>query len=174
MPDGQACKTSIGGFVRMRSLCYIFALHVILLTLASSNFTVVSFVRDDVSLSWNYFTYSYRSGFGYEYVSEYSPAQVLAYLAAYGVGLVFFLQVYRKICAILGGIGAVLCVVGLISFGIEGSHWIWSHHLSLIGSFPVVLVLLWVVTGAKMGLMARGGPVEAPGGPDEGQQASGG
>jgi hypothetical protein len=39
----------------------------------------------------------------------------------------------------------VLCIVGLVSFGIEGSHRIWSHELSWIASFPVVMVPLAAV-----------------------------
>lgn len=139
----------------MKKIYYIFALHIVLLVLASTNFSIVSCIRDDIYLSWNYYTYSCRTGWGYEYVSEYSLAQVLAYLAAYGVGLVFFVEVFKKVCSILGAIGTVMCAVGLISFAIEGSHWIWSHHLSLIGSFPIVMAVLWVVVGLKVGSAYR-------------------
>jgi len=134
----------------MKRIYYILIVHAVLLILTSTNFSIISFASPNKSLSWNYATYSYKNGFGYEYASAYSLPQTLTYLAAYALGLILFLQVYRKLCPILATVGILLCVLGLVSFLIEASHWIFEHNLSWIASFPIALALLWIILAAKL------------------------
>ena len=47
----------------------------------------------------------------------------------------------------VAGAGVALCIIGFVSFGIEGSHWLVAHNLSWIASFPVVMFPLAVVAG---------------------------
>lgn len=134
----------------MKKLRYTFIAHIVLLMLASTGFSIVWFFRAGTSLSWRYATYSYRNGFGYTFVSEYTLVQVLTYLAAYVLGIVLFGCAYRRGGKLIGMLGLGLCFLGTISFAIEASHWLWEHHLSLIVSFPVVLVFLWILLGIRL------------------------
>ncbi len=127
----------------MKLLRYILMLHIALLLLASTNFTIVTFVREGTSFTWNYYAYTSRSGFGYEYVSDYSLPQVLTYIAAYATGLVTFALVHLRFRWI-NLIGVVSSALGLASFVIEGSHWMIDHRRSWIASFPIVFVVLWI------------------------------
>ncbi|MHC4645788.1 MAG: hypothetical protein ACYTBJ_09800 [Planctomycetota bacterium] len=122
----------------------IFAAHVVLLTLAATDFSIVSWLWGNFSWNYNYFAYSYRNGFGYQYVSDYSLRQLLAYLFGYGLGLPVFVSALKRQRMVVGCCGIILCGVGVVSFTIEASHWIWDHHLSLIASFPIVMFFLWI------------------------------
>lgn len=134
----------------MKPIHYIFMTHVLLLILACTNFSALGFIREDQSFSVNYWTYSHRSGFGYEYKSEYSLPQILAYVAAYGIGVILFVLARKHGMPAVNILGTGLCVIGLISFLIEGSHWISTHHHSWIASFPVVMLVLWIVLAIGM------------------------
>jgi len=102
----------------------------------------------DLSLHGSYFNCSYSNGFGYEYVSDYPLPQVLAYLLAYAAGLPVFIHAWKKQWMLLGLCGIILCAIGFVSFTIEASHWLWQHHLSLIASFPVIMIVLWAFWAA--------------------------
>ena len=130
---------------RMKKIYIILLLHIILVLLASTNFTILALVRDVKSFSWNYYTYSYRNGFGYTFESDYSLQQVLTYIGAYATGLILFALVFVKGLRITDFLGFGVCSLGLVSFIIEGSHWISEHHLSWIASFPIALIVLWLV-----------------------------
>lgn len=120
-------------------------LHIILIILASTNFTIVSFAREGTSFSWNYGTHSHRNGFGGAFVSDYSLLQILTYLSGYTLGIILFATVYRKGLSLIGLLGIGLCGLGLVSFLIEGSHWVTNHHLSWVASFPIALIILWIL-----------------------------
>jgi len=145
----------------MKKLHYTFIAHAVLLMLASTGFSIVWFFRAGTSLSWRYATYSYRNGFGYAFVSEYTLAQVLTYIAAYVTGIVLFGWVYRRGAKGIGGFAIGLCLLGTISFAIEGTHWLWAHHLSLVLSFPIVLAVLWILLAIRL-IQERdiGAPIE--------------
>jgi hypothetical protein len=128
----------------MKVIYYIFLLHISLLLLASTNFTLVTFLRDDTSFFWNYYTCSSRNGFGFAFVSNYSLPQVLTYIAAYATGLILYGALFFRGFKFLGLLGFVLSLLGLVSFGIEGSHWIYDHHRSLIVSLPGAFVVIWI------------------------------
>jgi len=114
--------------MRMKVALFLWIAHIVLLLLASTNLSIISWAWDN-SLTWNYFQYSYRDGWGYRYESNYSLLQVLLYLGAYGSGLlVLSLLKYRH--AYLSGLAATVCLLGLASFAIELTHWLWDHHLS--------------------------------------------
>ena len=49
----------------------------------------------------------------------------------------------------------ILCVLGLISFAIEGSHWFWEHHLSWIAICPAASLLLVVISIIQVGKNAE-------------------
>ena len=134
----------------MKTTHYILILHIVLILLASTNFTIVSFAREGTSFSWNYGTYSYRNGFGSAFVSDYSLLQVLTYISGYTLGIILFATVYRKGLSMLGVLGLGLCSLGVVSFMIEGSHWATEHYLSWIASFPIVLIVLWILLAVSL------------------------
>ena len=129
----------------MKSFHYILIIHIVLIAFASTDFTIISFAREGTSFSWDYATYTHFNGFGRIFVSRYSFLQVLTYIAAYTTGFVLFATVYRKRLSTLGIIGFGLCGLGLLSFLIEGSHWLVYHNLSWIVSFPIALIILWIL-----------------------------
>ncbi|MFC1633962.1 hypothetical protein ACFL5Z_03930 [Planctomycetota bacterium] len=134
----------------MKALHYILIFHITLIVLASTNFTIISFAKEGTSFSWNYGTYSYRNGFGNTFVSEYSLLQIFTYLTAYAVGLILFSNAYRKGLRMVGLLGLGLCTLGFVSFLIEGSHWVAEHHLSWIASFPIALIILWILLAVSL------------------------
>lgn len=121
-------------------------LHALLLLLASTDFTVVTatFGQED-SWRWCYFKYDSESGWGYQYVSDYTLPVVLTYLAAFAVGTVGFAVVSLRGRWLIGVLGLVLSVLGLISFGIEGSHWVLEHHRSWLAFSPAIMFVLVVL-----------------------------
>ena len=137
--------------MRKRTFIVLFVIHAVLLVLASTNFSVVSWLRGDFSWDFRYFEYGYRSGWGYTYVSDYTLGQVLCYMAAYGLGVAVFAGTWLRYGLWLSVPAMVVCFVGAASFCIELTHWLWSHHLSLIASFPAVMVVLWVVIAVQLG-----------------------
>ncbi|MHC4644729.1 MAG: hypothetical protein ACYTBJ_04455 [Planctomycetota bacterium] len=76
----------------MKAILYLFVAHILLLILACTNFSVISWLWADFSWSCSYFTWFYRTGFGYEYSSDYSLLQVVAYLLGYALGLPVYLN----------------------------------------------------------------------------------
>ena len=110
-------------------------LHALLLLLASTDFTIVTAVLGQDSWRWSYFKYASQSGWGYEYVSDYTLLMVLTYIVAFAVGLVGFAVACLQGRWPIGMLGIVLSVLGLVSFGIEGSHWVWEHNRSWL-AFP--------------------------------------
>ena len=134
----------------MRILVGLLVGHAVLLMLASTNFTMVSWLWGDFSPQWSYFQCSHRSGWGISYVSEFGLGQVLCYLAAYGLGLAAFILAFVRYRLGLSAVAAVLCLAGAVSFGIEATHWLWNHHCSWIASFPVVMVVLWAGAGIQL------------------------
>ena len=111
------------------------AVHLVLLALACTSFTVVS---GWVSGDWkcDFCTCHYANGWGYAYQSDYTLPVILTYLAAYAAGIAVYGFAWGAGSRYIAGSGLALCVVGLVSFGIEGSHCVWSHNLSWIASFP--------------------------------------
>jgi hypothetical protein len=123
----------------------LFVTHALLLALAATRFTMVTaFISNDHAWTLNYYQYTSQNGWGYLYESPYTGAQVATYLAAYGLGLVVFINAFRRGATIIGGVGALLCSLGVVSFIIEGSHWFTTHNRSWVASFPGVVVVLWI------------------------------
>ena len=129
----------------MPTLSMLLMAHIALLILAATDFTAVTWMWGDHAWSLNYFQYTHQTGWGHSYESPYGLGQVLCHIAAYGAGTVAFLLAWVRAKAWVGWPGAVLCGVGLASFSIEGSHWLWAHNLSWIASFPGVMAILWVI-----------------------------
>ena len=132
------------------ALCF----HAGLLILASTKFTVLSWIWGDHNWTWNYYQYTHRNGWGYQYQSEYSPLVVLTYIAAYLAGVAGYALVWKRVHYGWTSPALVLSALGLISFLIEGSHWAWSHHLSWIVSCPAASLLL---AGVVVVCLARAG-----------------
>jgi hypothetical protein len=140
----------------MRTLILLLVGHVVLLALASTDFSAVSWLWGDLSWNWSYLQYSYRNGWGYTYVSEYALGQVLCYIGAYGLGIAVFGIAWIRHGLCLSAIATLVCLLGAVSFCIEATHWLWSHHLSWIASFPAVMLVLWICVGAQIGKLNRG------------------
>ncbi len=81
----------------MRTIGTLLIGHAALLLLASTNFMIVSWLWGNTSWTWNYFQYSYGSGWGYDFQSNYPLGQVLCYLGAYGLGLAAYGLVWIRL-----------------------------------------------------------------------------
>ncbi len=131
-----------------------------LLLLASTRFSVVSWMFGRWAWTWEYFQYSCRNGWGYQYQSDYSFAVVLTYLVAFVVGIVGYVIAGKRIAGGWSFLALILCVLGSISFFIEGTHWLWEHHLSWIAICPaasIALAALAIIQLAKRTDLAAGG-----------------
>jgi len=125
----------------MTKLVSLLALHVLLLALASTCYTIVPVVGDG-HFQWEYFRYIAKSGWGVPFQATYSLPVVIAYLTAYGTGVPAYCVAFRGGSRIIGLLGIVLCIVGSTSFTLELSHWFAAHNYSWIASAPIVLVAL--------------------------------
>jgi hypothetical protein len=141
------------------TLCF----HAGLLLLASTRFSIVSWIVGKWAWSCDYIQYSYQNGWGYPYHSDYSSVVVLTYLAAFLVGVIGYLMAGRRIVGAGGTLAIILCVLGLISFLVEGSHWLWDHHLSLIAICPAASLLLAGVAVVQLGRNAEHARGSEPG-----------
>jgi hypothetical protein len=126
-----------------------------LLILASTRFSIVSWMWGQPAWTWNYFQYSYRNGWGYRYQSDYSLVVVLTYVAAFVVGFAGYLMASKRIAGVWSTCAIILCVLGLISFLLEGSHWLWDHHLSWIAICPAASLLLAAIGIIQLGKNAQ-------------------
>jgi hypothetical protein len=131
-------------------LCF----HSGLLVLASTRFSVLTWIWGNPAWRWDYFQYCYKNGWGYQYQSDYSAVVVLTYIAAYSAGVAGYGMAWKRVPSRLSGLAAILSALGLISFLIEGSHWLVSHHLSWIASCPAASLLL---AGVVIVLLGRSG-----------------
>jgi hypothetical protein len=119
-------------------------LHALLLLLASTDFTIVTAPLGRDAWRWSYFKYSSQAAWGYEYVSDYTLPMILTYIAAFAVGIVGFAVVCLQGRWLIGMLGVVLSVLGLVSFGIEGSHWVFEHNRSWLAFSPAIMFILVV------------------------------
>lgn len=126
-----------------------------LLLLASTRFSIVSWIWGRRAWTWEYFQYAYRNGWGYQYRSDYPFVVVVTYLAAFLVGLIAHLMARRRIAGAWSALAVILCGLGLVSFGIEGSHWIWDHGLSWTAICPAASLLLAVIAIIQLGKKAE-------------------
>jgi hypothetical protein len=131
----------------MKVLCVLLIGHAVLLTLACTDFSIINWMWGGKGLTWDYFVYAYRNGWGYDYVSEYGLGQVLCYAVAYGLGVAAFSIAWLSYRIRLSALATVLCAIGALSFLIELTHWITDHHLSWIASFPIVMAFLLLAVG---------------------------
>lgn len=118
----------------------LFILHFILLLLAISNFTIITFwFNQDWSLAlWNI---AQKDSFGVPYKFDYSLELVLTYIGVYFTGFLFYLKWSLGGAISLRRFSMLICILGLASFSLELLHWIVDFNFSLIVSFPVILLL---------------------------------
>lgn len=126
----------------------LLAVHVVLLVLASTRFTVVTGFTDG-RFSWDYFQYTLQSGWGQPYKFPYSLSVVLVYLAAYATGAGAYVSAWRNGLPIIGTIGLLLCGVGFASFAYELRHWVVDDYRSIIVSPVIALLVLAAVTSVQ-------------------------
>ena len=117
-------------------------LHAWLMLIAGTQYSLLTHWYRGDELSWNFFEYHSASGFGGGTEPSHSLAVVLAYLAAYAVGIVGFGLAIRAGSPILGSIGVILSLIGLFSFLVEGSHWVLSHERFWLLHSPTLMILL--------------------------------
>jgi hypothetical protein len=131
----------------MHKRTILILLHLTVVLLACTNFSLLTAPLGRAHFSWE-FALTYRNGWGYAYQSDYSLAQVVAYLVAYASGVALYPRVTRP--KTLATFAALICLLGAFSFVIELSHWFLDHHLCLIASFPILLVAtdLWTIASA--------------------------
>src|ERR1051325_5637516 len=146
-------------------------LHAAWLIMASTRFSLVGWIWGGYAWTWEYFQYSYKNGWGYQYRSDYSPVVVLTYIAAFFAGLIGYGVAWKHLSNGWTRLAAILSALGLISFLVEGGHWLWSYHLSWIVICPAGSVLLVGVVIIQL----RGGggkPVELTTAPNGGPAPS--
>ncbi len=136
--------------MKRRMLAVLLLAHIVLLLLAATRFSIVSWLWGEVSWQLNYFQYAHRKLWGILYVSKYTLPQVVVYVLGYLVGLLTFWCADRALPAFLKGAGAIICLLGLVSFSLELSHWFCRHGISWIASFPVLLVPGWIWLGSRL------------------------
>jgi len=93
------------------------------------------------------------------YHFPYMLPVVLTYLTAYGIGLAGYILFWRGGHHAIGGVGMVLCAVGLASFAYETTHWFSDHYDSWIASAPaaaIVLAIIALIAGWRSGKLRRG------------------
>ena len=131
----------------MRRKCehWALGLHAGLLLLAATRLSTVSWFWRDWSWSFDYFHYSYENGWGYVYQSDFSLTVMGLYIAAYLAGVIGFALAWKRVTKVLKLPGIVLAALGLLSFLIEGSHWLLNHNLSWICIFPLMSMFLSVI-----------------------------
>jgi hypothetical protein len=122
--------------------------HVTLLVLASTSFTVVTGLRDN-HFQWQYLDYVSQSGWGIPYQFPYTLPVTLTYLAAYGTGLATYIVAWQSGSRIISATGVFLCAIGFASFTYELTHWISEHYGTWIVSLPAPLLLLAVVAAIQ-------------------------
>jgi hypothetical protein len=64
-------------------------------------------------------------------------------------------MVVRSGFRVIGDTGVVLCLLGLLSFALEASHWLLDHHSSLIASAPVIVLPLCLVAVFQLSRESR-------------------
>lgn len=151
--------------MKTKSAVWILCTHAALLLLASTRFSIVSWLWGKWSWTWDYFQYSCRNGWGCQFRSDYSLVIVLTYLAAFLLGLIAHGMASTRGASVWSTLAMILCGLGLISFAIEGSHWLWEHHLSWIAICPAASLLLAGVAIIQLGKVAEptdGGNAASP------------
>ncbi|MEP4077673.1 hypothetical protein [Haloferula sp.] len=128
--------------MRKNFATWTLGMHAGLLLLASTRFSVITWLWSERSWTWNYLQCSFQNGWGRQYQSDYSLAMVASYIGAYLIGIIGFALAWRHLSAVCKTLGLILAVLGLVSFLIEGSHWAASHHLSWIFICPLASLLL--------------------------------
>ncbi len=118
------------------------AMHTILLLLASTSFTIVTALLGKASLQWCYFKYASSSGWGVRYVSDYSAPEIVTYLLAFTVGAIGFFVAAKSGRPAVGIVGVAPSLIGILSFAMEGSHWIIDHNRSWLAFSPAVMFIL--------------------------------
>jgi hypothetical protein len=122
--------------------------HLILLVLASTCFTIVTGLADG-RFQWEYFQYFSQNGWGVPYQFRYSWPVVLTYLAAYAIGVAAYFLLYRRGSQVVGLAGLVLCGAGFASFAYESTHWFADHYGSWIVSAPIIVMALTAVAAIQ-------------------------
>jgi len=134
-----------------RALWLLLGFHVALLLLASTQFTILSWMWSERSWTFNYYHYSWSNGWGFQYQSDYDLTVILTYIAAYLSGFGTYYVIACKYARVRGTfLALILCLVGLASFLIEASHWLWEHHLSCIASCPLASLFLAIVVAFQI------------------------
>src|SRR4051794_1458101 len=99
----------------MKSLSTLLGVHVVVLVLASTCFTIITGLRDG-HFRWEWFQFSSQRGWGIPYQFPYTLPVVVAYLSAYAVGVAAYCTAYRGGSQVIGVLGVALCGVGFASF----------------------------------------------------------
>ena len=134
----------------MKKIYYIFVLHAVLLILAATDFSIISFLLDKGGVNYDLYTLSYQIRRGRPYKSDYELMQIITYFFSYAAGFGLYRCVSRRGAKTAGFIGSALCAFGMISFGFEASHWIVRHNYSLIVSCPIAFIPLWIIALVKI------------------------
>ena len=70
----------------------------------------------------------------------------MTYLLGFTVGAIGFFAASKRGHLVVGVLGVSLSLIGILSFAIEGSHWIVDHNRSWVAFSPVAMLVLviWV------------------------------
>ena len=136
---------------KLKPTLWLFCLYVGLLVLASMRFSMVSWIWGERTLGWDAFLFSYESGWGADFRSDFSLGVVLVYLVAFLVGLVAHLMAGRRTGGARNIPAIILCALGVVCFAIEGSHWLWEHGFSFVAVCPAMSLLLAFISIILLG-----------------------
>lgn len=116
-------------------------IHMLLVVLASTSFTALTFFRDG-SWSVEFYKLGYSSGFGKSYQSPYSETVILTYIAAFLFGLAGYIFVMRSGARWPGAIGILVSALGIYCFVNEFFQLEQSVYNSRIAVYPLFMLAL--------------------------------
>jgi hypothetical protein len=150
-PNVESSARSSGLPAGAQGLGLLLLVHLALLGLAATSFTIVT--GDPFHVQ--FYHYGSKSDFGVPYKSDYSLSVVLAYIAAYSAGLVFYARLWRRGSRRLAVGGFVICLLGFLSFAYESTHWLRTFNDSVILSLPVILFVTGTVAAVILFVRPR-------------------
>lgn len=125
---------------------YLLILHILAMLLASTDYSVVTAAFGGGQLHWQYFRYSQHWGWGPggQYTPNNSLLVVLTYLFGFVCGAAGYFIALKRGNPWAGTLGLILSLIGIVSYSIEASHWIWNHNRSWIACAQSLMILLAV------------------------------
>ncbi len=134
---------------RGSSMRILLLIHSVLIVLAGTSYTVLTFPLGYTTWNVNLYQYWWNKGFGQEYVSPYSNLDIGTYIAAFLVGFVAYWLAIRSRQRILGFTGLALSAICLVCFVNEAFQVSQFQYHSWILASPPLMLLLAIATALQ-------------------------